>query len=135
MVHPSIKENNTPPYFSQERWSQTCQMAKKNSTERLCFIVESCSVHKTVLVGLYCDGWPSNTCRWFHNLCNENNSEADSRCFPSFFNNLPRYLSSQPVKKRQISDERQADLHLRDHQVSQNWHQLAEITSFNHLSN
>ena len=55
--------------------------------------------------------------------------------FLGFVNNLPRYLSSHPVKKRQTSDERQADLNPRDNQVLQNWHQLDEITSFNHLSN
>ena len=44
-------------------------------------------------------------------------------------------MSSQPAKKRKTSDERQAELDLRDHQVLQNWHQLDEITSFNDLSN
>ena len=54
---------------------------------------------------------------------------------PTIFNNFPKYLSSQPAKKRKTPDVRQAELYLRDHQVLQNWHQLDEITSFNDLSN
>ena len=58
---------------------------------------------------------------------------------PSFFNNLPKYLPSQPAKKRKIPDQRQAELDLRDHQVLYNWHEnlmklLLLMTFFNKIS-
>ena len=56
VVHPTIMGENAPPYFFPKDEAGRAKWLKKRPSEILCAVVGRCSVNKTFLAGIYCDG-------------------------------------------------------------------------------